>query len=77
MNPCTSGSSVSRISSRGSGLPDPSLMQKGDPVRDGERALDVVGDDHAGDPELMTGAHHQVVHGRRGDRIEPGGGLVV
>ena len=52
------------------------LVQHGDAVAHAEGAAHVVGDDQPGDAEV-AGADHELVHDGRGDRVEPGGGLVV
>src|SRR5690606_26056978 len=57
--------------------PDPPLVQERDPVRDPERALHVVRDHEAGDPELPGHLEDQPIDHRRGHGVEARRRLVV
>ena len=52
------------------------LVDQGDPVRDGERALQLVSHNDQRDVERLLQAQHVLIDLRRGDRVEPGRRLV-
>ena len=76
MNCRTTGSVGGLDLGLGPDLADAALVQHGDPVADAERAAHVVRDDESGHAQI-AGAHHELVHDGGGDRIEPGGRLVI